>query len=75
MPQVKPVSGAVQAVATSALRAQQARMRIIANRRAVASKAQFVNDVRVRKLTIAEGEGVVHGIHYNLEEQFALRLA
>ena len=30
MPQVKPVSGAVQAVATSALRAQQARMRIIA---------------------------------------------
>ena len=54
---------------------QVSRMRIIANRRAAASKAQFVNDVRVRKLTIAEGEGVVHGIHYNLEEQFGLRLA
>jgi len=30
MPEVKPMSGAVQAVAASALRAQQARMRIIA---------------------------------------------
>ena len=54
---------------------QVARMRIIANRRAAASKAQFVNDVRIRKLTIAEGEGIVHGISYNLEEQFGLRLA
>lgn len=30
MPEIKPVSGVVQAVAASALRAQQARMRIIA---------------------------------------------
>ncbi|MDO8378708.1 MAG: flagellar basal body rod protein FlgC [Pseudomonadota bacterium] len=30
MPEIKPVSGAAQAIATSALRAQQARMRIIA---------------------------------------------
>lgn len=54
---------------------QVARMRIIANRRAAAARAQFVNDVRSRKLTIAEGEGVVHGIHYNLEEQFGIRLS
>jgi hypothetical protein len=53
---------------------QVARMRVIANRRSAAVKAQFINDVRTRKLTIAEGEGSVHGIQYNLEEQFGLRL-
>jgi hypothetical protein len=53
---------------------QVGRMRIVATRRAAAAKAQFVNDVRTRKLTIAEGEGTVHGIHYNLEEQFGLGL-
>jgi hypothetical protein len=54
---------------------QVARMRSIANRRSAAAKAQFVNDVKTRKMTIAEGEGIVHGIHYNLEEQFGLSLA
>ena len=54
---------------------QVARMRIIANRRAAAARPEFVNDVRVRKLTIAEGQGTVHGIPYDLEEQFGLRLA
>jgi hypothetical protein len=53
---------------------QVARMRVIANRRSAAVKAQFINDVRTRKLTIAEGEGTVHGIQYHLEEQFGLRL-
>lgn len=51
---------------------QVARMRIVANRRAAAARPEYVNDVRTRKLTIAEGVGVVHGIHYNLEEQFGL---
>ncbi len=51
-----------------------ARMRIVANRRAEAARAAFVEDVRARKLTIAEGCGTVHGIPYDLEEQFALRL-
>jgi hypothetical protein len=50
-------------------------MRIIANRRSAAAKAQFVNDVRIRKLTIAEGVGTVHGIQYDLEDQFGIRLA
>lgn len=54
---------------------QVARMRIFANRRAAAARPEFVNDVRVRKLTIAEGQGTVHGIPYDLEEQFGLRLA
>jgi hypothetical protein len=53
---------------------QVARMRIIAIRRSAAARAEFVNDVRIRKLTLAEGEGIVHGIQYNLEEQFGLSL-
>lgn len=50
------------------------RMKIIANRRAEASKAQWVEDVRNRKLTIAAGEGTVHGRYYNLKEQYGLGL-
>jgi hypothetical protein len=46
----------------------------VANRRAEAANARWVDDVRRRKLCIARGEGVVHGIAYNLEEQFGIRL-
>jgi hypothetical protein len=53
---------------------QVGRMRAIAMRRSAAVRAQFVADVRTRKLTIVDGEGTVHGIPYNLEEQFGLRL-
>ncbi len=51
-----------------------ARLRSVANRRAEAASAQFVEDVRVRKLTIANGTGVVHGISYDLERQFGIGL-
>ncbi len=51
------------------------RLRIIAHRRAAACRPEYVEDVRRRKLTIAEGKGVVHGIPYDLEAQFGLRLA
>ena len=44
----------------------------VANRRAEAANARWVDDVRRRKLCIARGEGVVHGIPYNLEEQFGI---
>ncbi len=57
------------------LQAEVARMRIIAHRRAAACRPEYVEDVRRRKLTIAEGQGVVHNIPYDLEQQFALRLA
>ena len=57
------------------LQAEVARLRIIANRRAAACRPEFVEEVRARKLTIAEGQGVVHGIPYDLERQFGLRLA
>lgn len=50
------------------------KMRIIANRRAEAAKAEWIEDVRARKLCIANGGGVVHGINYDLEGQFGVRL-
>jgi hypothetical protein len=50
------------------------RLRIIANRRAEAALAQWVEDVRKRKLTIAEGQGTVHGSRYNLADQYGIRL-
>jgi hypothetical protein len=54
--------------------AEIARLRVIANRRAEAAASAFVEDVRRRKLTIANGEGTVHNIPYNLEQQFGIRL-
>jgi len=51
-----------------------AKLRIIANRRAEAAKARWVEDVRLRKLCIANGGGAVHGIVYDLEEQFGIGL-
>jgi hypothetical protein len=54
--------------------AEVARLQSIANRRAEASSAQYVEDVRVRKLTIANGSGTVHGMSYDLENQFGIGL-
>jgi Putative peptidoglycan binding domain len=52
-----------------------ARLQIVANRRAAAANPAWVNDVRIRKLTIANGQGVVHGRHYDLEAQYGISLA
>ena len=49
-------------------------MKIVANRRAEAANPRWVEDVRTRKLCIAKGEGIVHGVRYNLEEQFGIAL-
>ena len=51
-----------------------ARMRIVANRRAEASYTRWIEDVRSRKLCIANGSGRVHGVDYDIEEQYGLRL-
>ena len=51
-----------------------AQLRIIANRRAEAANPQWVEDVRARKLTIANGEGTVHGGHYDLGGQYGIGL-
>ena len=50
------------------------KMRIIANRRADATSPAWREDVRQRKLTIANGEGKVHNVQWNLERQFGIRL-
>ncbi len=52
-----------------------AKMRSVANRCAEAVRAKFVEDVRQRKLCIANGAGIVHGIDYDLAEQFGIGLA
>jgi hypothetical protein len=51
-----------------------ARLRIIANRRAEAATPQWVEDVRQRKLAIANGSGAVHRRQYDLAEQYGIRL-
>jgi hypothetical protein len=51
-----------------------AKMSIVANRRAAASSPQFVDDVRTRKLAVANGTGTVHGIFYDLDDMFGLTL-
>ena len=52
----------------------QAKLRIVANRRAEAANSKWVKDVRTRKLCIANGGGTVHGIQYDLERQFGIGL-
>jgi hypothetical protein len=44
------------------------RLRIIANRRAEAANPRWIEDVRERKLCIANGGGHVHGAFYDLQE-------
>jgi hypothetical protein len=51
-----------------------AKMCSVANRRAAASSPQFVDDVRTRKLAIANGTGTVHGIYYDLDDMFGLTM-
>jgi len=60
---------------TAPLNGEQARLQSIANRVAEASKTAYVEDVRTRKLTIANGSGTVHGVSYNLEQQFGITLS
>jgi hypothetical protein len=55
--------------------AEVARLRSIAIRRAEVAASQYVEDVRARKLAIANGRGMVHGVVYDLERQFGIRLA
>lgn len=50
------------------------KMGIVANRRAEATNPKWIEDVRIRKLCCANGKGIVHGIPYDLEEQFGIRL-
>jgi hypothetical protein len=53
---------------------ERERLCIVANRRAEAAHPRWVEDVRTRKLCIANGHGQVHGAFYDLEEQYGLAL-
>lgn len=53
---------------------EEDRLCIVANRRAEASNPRWVEDVRTRKLTIAKGRGSVHGMYYDLEQDYGIRL-
>lgn len=55
--------------------AEVQRMVIVANRRAEAANPRWVEDVRARKLCIAKGQGSVHGVDFDLEQQFGISLA
>jgi hypothetical protein len=50
------------------------RLQSIANRRAEASNPRYIEDARARKLTIANGQGKVHNVWYDLAAQFGIRL-
>jgi len=51
-----------------------AKMFAVANRCAAASKPVYVDDVRNRKLTIANGTGTVHDSYYDLSDMFGITL-
>jgi len=51
-----------------------ARLRAVATRRAQSALPEWVHDVLVRKLTVAEGEGTVHGERYRLAEDYGISL-
>ncbi|CAA7615801.1 Peptidoglycan-binding domain 1 protein [Candidatus Terasakiella magnetica] len=78
-------NGSISAAVTAQIQSDAARLpasgdevpllRIIANRRAEAANPDWVEDVRKRKLAIAEGGGVVHGASYDLAAQYGIGLA
>jgi len=51
------------------------KLQIIANRRAEAANPKWIEDVRTRKLCIANGIGTVHGMRIDLANQFNLTLS
>jgi hypothetical protein len=53
---------------------ETAKMRIVANRRAAAASPAYIDDVRTRKLTIANGSGTVHGVFYDLKDMYGITL-
>ena len=54
--------------------AEVARLRIVARRRAEACNPRWIDRVRVRKLAIADGAGVIHGREYDLAGDYGIRL-
>jgi len=59
----------------SAEESEVRKMQSIANRRAEAANPRWIEDVRQRKLAIANGQGVVHGAHIDLAAQYGITMA
>ncbi len=53
---------------------ETAKLEVIARRRAAACNPQWQQDVLSRKMMIAQGQGTVHGSHYDLATQYAITL-
>jgi murein DD-endopeptidase MepM/ murein hydrolase activator NlpD len=51
------------------------RLKVIAEQRAAVAKPDYQKDVLSRKLSIAQGVGVVHRSTYNLEKDFGITMA
>lgn len=69
----KPLQSSIQS-AFDPQATELEKLQLIANRRADAAAAPWREDVRTRKLTIANGSGTVHGRTFNLETQFGITL-
>lgn len=54
---------------------EAARIRAVANRVADSAYPRYREDVRSRKLAVANGSGIVHGVHFDLAAQFSVTLA
>ena len=54
---------------------ETAKMRKVANRIADTANIRWREDVRTRKLAVADGTGFIHGVHYDLAVQYGLTLA
>jgi hypothetical protein len=54
---------------------ETAKLRKVANRIADTANVRWREDVRTRKLAVANGTGIVHGVHYDLAIQYGLTLA
>jgi hypothetical protein len=61
-------------IARDAPDVEVAKMRIVANRRAAVAKPEYRDDVRTRKLAIANGAGTVHGLVYDLADMYCITL-
>jgi len=54
---------------------EAAKMRAVANRVADSASVRWREDIRARKLAVANGTGTVHGLHYDLAVQYGVTLA
>jgi hypothetical protein len=70
----RSVAALAKDIVSDPLKLEVEKMKLLAKYRAEASNEESVEDVRSRKMTIAEGKGVVHGIKVDLDKDFGITL-